>query len=224
MEKLTLYLGNRNYSSWSLRPYLALKAAGAAFEEVIVPLDQPQTRELILRHSPSGRLPVLKHGETVVWDSLAICEYVAELFPEAKLWPTERAARALARSVCAEMHAGFLPLRGAMPMNVRRRAPASVLSAELSVEVERVEEIWADCRARYGQGGPFLFGQFTLADAMYAPVVSRFFTYSVEVGDIAHDYMKAVWAFPPMQEWARLAGEESWALPKYDAALPGVRK
>lgn len=208
MADITIYLGNKNYSSWSLRPWLALKATGAPFAEVVIPLDQPGTRGNILRHSPSGRVPALKHDELTVWDSLAICEYLAEAFPAAKLWPAEAPARAVARSVSAEMHSGFAALRGHLPMNIRSSFANRGVTPEVQADINRVAAIWRDCRKRFGAEGAFLFGGFTIADAMYAPVVSRFRTYRVELESLAQAYADAIWALPAMQEWATAAGNE----------------
>lgn len=208
MVDLTIYLGNKNYSSWSLRPWLALKQTGAAFEEVVIPLSESTTRGTILRHSPSGKVPALKHGELVVWDSLAICEYLAETFPEAGLWPEDKAARAVARSVSAEMHSGFAALRQHLPMNVRSSFPNRSPSPEAQADINRIAAIWRDCRKRFGGSGPFLFGRFSVADCMYAPVVSRFRTYKIEIEEVSQAYCDAVWALPAMQEWLTAATNE----------------
>jgi glutathione S-transferase len=208
MAEITIYLGNKNYSSWSLRPWLALKRTGVAFDEVVIPLDEAATRGTILRHSPSGRVPALKHNELTVWDSLAICEYLAESFPEAALWPLDKAARAVARAVSAEMHSGFAALRGHLPMNVRSSFPNRGLTPEVQADVNRIAAIWRDCRKRFAPTGDFLFGEFTAADAMYAPVVSRFRTYRVELEEVSQAYVDAVWALPAMQEWSAAAKNE----------------
>jgi glutathione S-transferase len=208
MAEFTLYVGNKNYSSWSLRPWLALKRTGAQFDEVVIPLDQPTTRATILKFSPSGRVPVLLHGDFAVWDSLAICEYLAERFPDARLWPADGAARAVARSSSAEMHSGFAALRQHLPMNIRSTFAGRGVTPEVQAEINRITALWRDCRRRFGAGGPFLFGDFTIADAMYAPVVSRFRTYKVTVDDEAQAYCDAVWALPTMQEWAQAAANE----------------
>ena len=216
MAEITIYLGNKNYSSWSLRPWLALKQTGAAFDEVLIPLSEAATRGTILRHSPSGRVPALKHGELVLWDSLAICEYVAETFPEAGLWPRHAAARGVARSVSAEMHSGFSALRNHLPMNVRSSFPNRGVTPEVQADINRIGAIWRDCRKRFGGGGAFLFGGFTVADAMYAPVVSRFRTYRVELDDVTQAYADAVWALPAMQEWATAARNEPMIIESYE--------
>lgn len=216
MTDLTIVLGNKNYSSWSLRPWLALKQTGAPFKEVVIPLDQPTTRESILRHSPSGKVPALINDGQTVWESLAICEYLAELFPAAGLWPADQAARAQARAVASEMHGGFVPLRQNLPMIVRRQYLPRELPAEVQEDVNRIQAIWQECRKHFGAGGPFLFGGFTNADAMFAPIVTRFHTYQVDLTEGAADYVKAMRAWPAMQEWAEAAGNEPWILSKYE--------
>jgi glutathione S-transferase len=208
MADITIYLGNRNYSSWSLRPWLALKQTGAAFDEEVIPLSEPTTRSTVLRYSPSGRVPALKHNELTVWDSLAICEYLAETFPGAKLWPEDKAARAVARAVSAEMHSGFAALRDHLPMNMRSSFPNRGVTPEVQSDINRITAIWRDCRKRFGAEGPFLFGGFTIADAMYAPVVSRFRTYKIELEEEAQAYTDAVWALPALQEWLTAAKNE----------------
>ncbi len=213
---LRLILGNKNYSSWSFRPWLALKAAGIPFEETVLPIYIPGAREKILEHSPSGKVPVLIDGAVHVWESLAIIEYTAEKFPGAGLWPQQREVRAHARAVANEMHGGFVPLRRACPMNMRREPGAITLSADVLANVARIDEIWTDCRARYR--GPFLFGAFGAADAMFAPVVSRFHTYAVAVGPIARAYMDTVMALPAWGEWQAAAVQERWVLPEFEIA------
>jgi len=207
MGELLLYVGTKNLSSWSLRPWLALSMTGAPFEEVVIALDKPDTRARIAAVSPTGKVPLLEHGGVKVWDSLAICEYIAELFPEAKLWPEDRAARAVARAVSAEMHAGFTDLRRELSMDIRGRTPKQDLSPAVRADITRILSLWRDTRGRYGAGGAFLFGGFTIADAMYAPVVTRFVTYDVAVDDEARAYMDAILALPPMQRW--IAGAEA---------------
>jgi glutathione S-transferase len=213
---LRLILGNKNYSSWSFRPWLALKVAGIPFEETVLPIYIPGAREKILEFSPSGKVPVLIDGGVAVWESLAIIEYAAEKFPGAGLWPQQREVRARARAVANEMHGGFLPLRRACPMNMRRQPSAIELSADVLANVARIDEIWTDCRARYR--GPFLFGAFGAADAMFAPVVSRLHTYAVPVGPIARAYMDAVMALPAWSEWRAAAAQEQWVLPEFEIA------
>ena len=212
MAELSITLGNKNYSSWSLRGWLALKQTGAAFAERVVPLDRPGIREQLLAASPSARVPVLQHGDLTVWDSLAIGEYLAERFPEATLWPAETAARAVARAVTAEMHAGFAALRRDLPMDLRNRYPGRDLAPGTARDIARIVEIWQDCRTRFGAGGDFLFGAFSLADAAYAPVVSRFVTYDVALPEVAAAYRDAVMAWPAMREWAAAAEAEPWVI------------
>jgi glutathione S-transferase len=196
---MTLILGTKTYSSWSLRPWLAARMGGLAFDEVLITLRQPDTKAQILHHSPSGKVPCLSHDGLVVWDSLAICEYLAELVPS--LWPSDRAARAVARSVAAEMHSGFQALRSTCPMDIPLRSPLQPVPDDVAADVARIHAIWADCRQRFGQSGPFLFGHFSIADAMYAPVVSRFITYGLAGNKVAADYCEAVWSLPALEDW-----------------------
>ncbi len=216
MEKPTLIIANRNYSSWSLRAWLALEAVGQPFDEVVIRLGRPETTDEILRWSPTGRVPALHDGEIRLWDSLAICEHLAESFPQAGLWPADARARAAARSVVAEMHSGFVALRNHMPMNLRASYPAADHEPGVKDDIARITAIWEECRTQYGAGGNLLFGQFTIADAFYAPIVSRFRTYGVSPGGIAGEYMDAVWALPAMQDWAKRARAEEWKVERYD--------
>ena len=218
MSAFTLVIGNKNYSSWSLRPWLAMKMAGVAFEELVIPLRQDATVAEIARHSPGGKVPSLRHGELVVWESIAILEYAAEAFPEARLWPRQREARAVARAVSAEMHAGFAALRTHMPMNIRGSIPGRDRTPEVEKDIRRIVAVWEDCRARFGEGGPFLFGGFGNADAMYAPVVTRFTTYGVALEGAARAYADAILALPPMREWFAAANAEPWTIAETDAA------
>jgi glutathione S-transferase len=206
----TLVIANKLYSSWSLRPWLLLKQAGIAFDEILIPLGQADTGERIRAHSPGGRLPILIDGELAVWDSLAIMEYAAERWPEIGAWPRERAARALARSISAEMHSGFTALRSACPMNLGRRYATRDRGEGVARDVARILEIWRDARARFGAGGPFLFGAFTAADAMYAPVVTRFDTYSIPVDPVCRAYMDAILTLPAFTAWRDAALQEPW--------------
>jgi len=202
MPEFTLVIGNKNWSSWSLRPWLLMKHIGVAFDEVHIPLRQPGTRQQILQHSPSGKIPVLIHKGQVIWDSLAIAEYLAEQFPQKQLWPANVAARARARSISAEMHSGFQSLRTHLPMDILGHHPGQGINGEgVMGDITRVQEIWRDSRAQWGAGGPFLFGKFSIADAMYAPVVSRFRTYDVACDAVSSAYMEAVWNLPAMQAW-----------------------
>jgi len=203
---MILVIGNYNYSSWSLRAWIALKAFGFDFDTVRIPLYGPGAPQEILKHSPAGKVPILKDGGTVVWDSLAILEYLAEKKP--KVWPAAAADRARARSIAAEMHSGFANLRTHMSMNVRRRYPDRGRTPEVLTEIRRIDEIWSQAK------GPFLFGPFSAADAMYAPVVLRFRTYGVEVSNRA--YAEAVLALPAMQEWIAAAERETESIPQFD--------
>jgi glutathione S-transferase len=210
MAPLTLVIGNKNYSSWSLRAWLFLKHAGLKFDEVLIALDTPTTHEEIERYGPSGRVPVLRQGELCVWDSLAICEYAAELAGTG--WPSSREARALARAVCAEMHSGFSNLRTLWPMNARARHRRTAMMPALEADIERVDEIWNDCRRRCGSGGPWLFGEYTVADAMYAPVVLRFNTYGARTSESTRWYMATVLEDAALQEWLQAAKLEPWTI------------
>jgi glutathione S-transferase len=217
MADFTIYLGNKNYSSWSLRPWLVLKQTGVAFDEIVIPLYEPTSKATIMKYSPSGTVPALRHGQLVVWDSLAICEYLAESFPTFQLWPRDHDARAVARSVCAELHSGFQSLRAHLPMNVRSSFPNRGLAPEVQAEVNRVMSIWRDCRKRFGEGkGDFLFGHFSIADATYAPVVTRFRTYKLELEREAEAYCEAIMALPAMQEWITAARNEPMIIDKYE--------
>jgi glutathione S-transferase len=216
MDKATLIIGNRNYSSWSLRAWLALVATGQAFDEVVIPLGRPDTTDNILRWSPTGRIPAYRDGDIVLWDSLAICEHLAEAFPDAGLWPTKPRARAASRSVVAEMHSGFVALRKHMPMNLRASYPGSGREPGVQEDIDRITAIWEECREAFGSGGDLLFGEFTIADAFYAPVVSRFITYGVSPGGVATEYMDAVWSLPAMQDWANKARAEEWKVERFD--------
>ncbi len=221
MHRLTLVVGNKNYSSWSLRPWLALQMAGLDFDEVRIPLYEPGSHDAILRHSPAARVPILRDGALTIWDSLAICEYVAELAPQAGLWPDDRALRAEARSISAEMHAGFAALRTAMPMNLRieRAQLAASPPAAVQADVARIVAIFEACRERHHAGGAFLFGRFTIADAMFAPVATRFRTYSVPLSARSEAYCEALWSLAPMRAWTAAAVAETERLPAYEALV-----
>jgi glutathione S-transferase len=203
MEPLVLYIGDHALSSWSLRPYLVLSQAALPFEARVIRLDQPGTKAAIHAVSPSGRVPCLHHGALVIHDSLAISEYVAELAPAAALWPADRAARARARAVAAEMHAGFAALRANMPMNLVEHLPGEGHTPEALADAARVMQIWRECVA--ASGGPFLFGAFSIADAMFAPVVTRFATYGVALDDTCAAYAAAIEGLPGMQAWREAA-------------------
>jgi glutathione S-transferase len=211
MPDLTLVIGNKNYSSWSLRPWMLLKHLALAFEEVLIPLDTPEFKEQAEKYGPSGCVPVLRHGTHCIWDSLAICEYVAEL--ASKGWPQDRHARAVARSVSAEMHSGFPNLRLEWPMNARARNRHTPMTPGLEADIDRVDEIWNDCRRRFGAGGPWLFGEYSIADAMYAPVVLRFRTYGAQVSETARWYLATALEDSALQSWVQAAQSEEWKLP-----------
>lgn len=216
MTAMTLVIGNKNYSSWSMRPWLTLAQTGAAFDEVVVPLDRPETAADIATHSPSGKVPVLHDGALAIWDSLAIIEYLAERFPRAGLWPAPADARAVARSVSAEMHAGFQALRTHMPMNIRARLPGRGRGDGVDADIARITAIWRDCRSRFGANGVFLFGAFSAADAMFAPVVTRFRTYGVDLDPASAAYAQAVVDWPVVASWCQAAAAEPWSQPRYD--------
>lgn len=211
MSDLTLVIGNKNYSSWSLRPWILMKHLGVEFREVLIPLYQPESRDEIGKHGPSGRVPVLREGALCVWDSLAICEYIVEL--TGRGWPKEREARAVARSVSAEMHSSFANLRSQWPMNARGHNRRTPMTPPLEADVRRIDEIWSDCRQRFGaSGGPWLFGEYSVADAMYAPVVLRFNTYGAQVSENARRYRAEVLEDPALQEWLSASRQEPWTI------------
>lgn len=212
MSDLTIVVGNKAYSSWSLRGWLMLEATGAPFEEIVIPLDRPETRAAILAQSPAGRVPVLKADGLTIWDSLAIGEYLAERFPDAGLWPSDVAARAVARSVSAEMHSGFEALRREMPMDVKQRRPGIGHTPDVLADIARITALWADCRDRFGAGGRFLFGGFCIADAMYAPVATRLETYGVDLDPDSRAYVDAILGWPAMRRWTAAGRAEPWVL------------
>lgn len=219
---LKLVIGNKNYSSWSFRPWIAMKVAGIAFEEEVISLDAADFKARVGTISGTGKVPALADGGVKVWESLAILEYLDEKFPHARLWPAEAAARAHARAIAAEMHAGFVPLRRHLPMNMWRPVILRDLTPEVQANVRRIEAMWTDCRTRFGAAGAFLFGGFGAADAMYAPVVSRFHTYGVEVAPAARAYMDAVMALPAWREWRTAALAEPWVLAEDEVDWPRV--
>jgi glutathione S-transferase len=221
---LRLIIGNKNYSSWSLRPWLAMKTAGIAFEETLVCLDTAEFKAQVaaLSNGAASRVPLLIDGDTCVWESLAILEYVAEKFPQHRLWPAAEAARAHARAIAAEMHAGFAVLRRHLPMNIRRPVKTRALDPAVAADVIRIDAIWRECRRRFGGGGQFLYGIFGAADAMYAPVVWRFHTYAVEVSPLARDYMAAVMTLPASLQWREAARSEPWVLAHDEVDWPQV--
>ena len=214
---LKLVIGNKNYSSWSMRPWLALRASNIPFEEIFIPLYTGQAdKDRLLSFSRSGKVPALIDDDLTIWDSLAIIEYLAERFPEAKLWPQDRAARAHARSISAEMHSGFMPLRNECGMNLHRPIRSVALSEDARANIARIEEIWSGCRERYGKQGPFLFGAFTGADAMYAPVVHRFRTYDIKVAPVVQAYMETMMALPAFKEWTEAGLAETLIIEKFE--------
>ena len=208
MPDYKLIQGNKRYSSWSLRGWLAAEQSGIDFDEEVIFLRQDDTRERILAHSAAGQVPVLIEDGEPIWDSLAIADYLAERFPDKGLWPSDPAARRLARCVTAEMHAGFRPLRLDLPMNLGVSRPGREFAPEVLADIERIQGIWRDCRQRFGGGGDFLFGNFCIADAFYAPVVTRFLTYGVALDEVCEAYCEAVMAWPAMQIWAAAAAQE----------------
>jgi glutathione S-transferase len=213
MAKLHLVIGNKNYSSWSLRPWLAMAMVGLDFDETLILLDTPDTKKQIAEHSKAGRLPILRHGKVTVWETLAILEYLAETFPKKNLWPKTKVARAVARAISNEMHAGFSGLRNACPMNLRRPQKPVTLNDATRADITRIEEIWRDCRKTYGKGGKFLFGKFCNADAMFAPVVTRFETYAIPVAKDTKAYMDAILTTKAFQKWKAAALKEAWIVP-----------
>lgn len=220
MDGLTLIIGSKNYSSWSMRPWVLMRAAGVPFDEVLVLLDVPGYKDTIARWSPSRRVPALHHEGRVIWDSLAICEYLAELYPNQRLWPADRAARAHARSVVAELHSGFSALRTHCPMDLHRRRPGPGDGPGVAEDIARVFDLWEDALAR--SGGPYLFGTFGIADAFYAPVISRLFTYDKVLPEPLRRYAERVWETPAVREWATAAEAEAEAEAEADrsAATP----
>lgn len=216
---LTLIIGNKNYSSWSMRPWVAMTAFGIPFQEVRVLLDQRDTATKIAAYSACGRVPVLLAGEMTIWDSLAICEYLAEQFPDKHLWPQDVAARAMARCVCAEMHSGFAGLRTDMSMNIKANLPGRGRTPAAQADIGRISEIWEECLSRFGHH-QFLFGDFSIADAYFAPVVMRFRTYGVSLAPALNAYCERVQAHPAVARWITEALAETETAPKHDAELP----
>ncbi len=213
---LTLVIGNKNYSSWSLRPWLFLKHHGIPFEEVRIPLYREDSPSRIAVYSPAGKVPVLVDGDITVWDSLAILEYLADRFPETAGWPGAPSARAKARAVSAEMHAGFQSLRTHCGMNCRRPPVAKELPEAVQKDVARIARIWQDCREQYAKDGPWLFGRFTIADSMYAPVALRFHSYRLDAGPAAREYVDTVLAHPAMAEWIEAGKAETETIPAFE--------
>ena len=219
---LHLVIGNKNYSSWSFRPWFAMKGAGIEFQETLISLEAADFKSRLQAIGGAGKVPVLIDGDVRIWESLAILEYLAEKFPAARLWPESVAARAHARAIASEMHAGFAALRRHLPMNVARPEKFRALDAGAAKDVARIDAIWRQCRAKFGRGGVFLFGAFGAADAMFAPVVWRFHTYAVEVGATASDYMRAMMALPAWNEWRDAARRETWILAEDEVDWPQV--
>jgi len=215
---LTLIIANKAYSSWSFRPWILMRHFGIAFDEIVIPMAQDNTRSEMLRYSPAGKCPALRDGDITVWDSLAIIEYLAELTPDLPLWPKPRAARAAARSLAAEMHSGFMGLRQLLPMNMRRAVKRRELTAEAGADVARIEAAFKLARDAFGEAGRFLFGDFSAADAMFAPMVNRLHVYDVAVTPTTRAYMDAMMALPAWREWQAQAQAEPWTIGKYEAA------
>jgi glutathione S-transferase len=230
MSTLTLYIGSKNLSSWSLRPWLLLRHHAIRFDEVLIPLDRADTRAQILEHSPSGKVPLLQHGETRVWESLAICDYVAETFALPGAWPIDPAARAYARAIACEMHAGFAALRQALPFDATRDPEPVPLSSAVQADIDRICALWREARTRYGQGGDWLFGRFSIADAMYAPVALRLIAYAIPLDAAARAYAEVIAAHPAVEQWIEAAAmevpppivqaETGAASPPIDAEVP----
>jgi glutathione S-transferase len=213
---LKLIIANKAYSSWSMRPWILLAHLKIPFEEVVIPMDAADTRKKMRKYAPTAKCPSLQDGDIKIWESLAIIEYIAEKYPKKSVWPRPRAARAHARSLACEMHAGFSALRQHLPMNVRRPVSRRALTPEVAADVERLQEAFATARNSYGKGGPFLFGRFSAADAMFAPVVSRLYSYDVPVGRPTRAYMAAVMALPAFKAWVNDAMAEPWQLERYE--------
>ena len=198
---MKLIIGNKNYSSWSLRPWLLLKQFKVDFDEIRIPLYLENSKAELLKHSPSGKVPALIDKELNIWDSLAICEYIADCFPEFHCWPKDLQDRALARSISHEMHSGFMAIRNTLPMNCRKSIQYNVELKELQQDIDRILEIWQNCRNKYAFKGPYLFGEFSIADAMYAPIVLRFNSYGIKVDGIQKEYMQNILDLPSINEW-----------------------
>ena len=208
MDKFTLMIGNKNYSSWSLRPWVLMKYFKIPFDEIVIPLRQPGSKEKVLEHSPAGKVPILKHGNLNVWESIAIAEYLADVFPQKNLWPKDLKKRAQARVVSAEMHAGFQALRTACPMNVKARKTIKEMTPEIERDIKRINQMWNEAREQNQKDGDFLFGPFSIVDAMYAPIVLRIQTYGIEVSGLAKKYGETMLNVPVMKEWSEAAVKE----------------
>ncbi len=214
--RLHLVIGNKAYSSWSLRPWILLKHFDIPFDETVIPMYRPTTRAEMLAHGPTGKVPVLKADGMAIWETLAILEFIAEAFPDKPIWPKDRAARALARALCAEMHAGFPKLRQSCPTNFRRAPRPTPIGEEVQADIDRIETAWAETRSAFGQAGPFLFGAFSAADAMFAPVVNRLHAYAIKVRPETRAYMDCVMALPAWQEWIAGGKAEPWFVEDYE--------
>lgn len=213
--KLTLIIGNKNYSSWSLRPWLAMAGTGVPFAEVLIPLDHPNTRQQVLQYSPTGKVPALKFGNLMLWESLAIIEYVAEKHPEAGLWPEDGELRAIARSLSSEVHAGFQAFRAHCPMNLRRRA-STRLSPQVEEEVMRLSNYWRRYRSQFGADGDFMFGKFGAVDAMFVPLATRIRSYEIPVDRVTNEYIDAIYAMSAFKKWYDAAVAEPWRIASTD--------
>ncbi|MFV0280759.1 MAG: glutathione S-transferase family protein [Rhodoblastus sp.] len=213
---LTLVIGNKSYSSWSMRPWILLESLGVPYAEVVQPIHAQGSREAILKVSPSGKVPALVDGDITVWDSLAICEYLAESFPQLAVWPREKAARAMARSMSAEMHSSFQALRQNCPTIAHRPKAAPDFTPDTLADIARIEAMWGDAREKFGAGGAFLFGAFSAADAMFAPIVWRFENYCAPVNGRTRAYMDATMAMPAWKKWMKGAAAESWRIPRFE--------
>ena len=222
--RATLYIGNKNYSSWSLRGWLLARLSGLDFQEHVIPLDTPDTKAQVRAVSPSGMLPCLHRGSAVVWDSMSIAEYLHEHFPQSGIWPRDPLHRAHARSISAEMHSGFADLRRAMPMDIHAGKPGRSYPPEVQANLQRIEQIWTDCRSQFGAGGEFLFGAWSGADCMYAPVVMRVRSYGVQLHATAQKYATAVCAQKDVAEWIAAARSEPWVIDYEAAAQAGVAR
>lgn len=213
---LTLVVANKGYSSWSFRAFILMRHFAIPFDEIAIALGEEETRANILKYSPSARCPALIDRGLVIWDSLAILEYLAEIYPDIPVWPRAREARAVARSLAAEMHSGFQALRVHLPMNMRRAVKRRELTPEATADIARIEAAWSDARQRFGTGGDFLFGGFSAADAMFAPVVNRLHIYDVPVSAATRAYLDAVMALPAYRDWQKDAAAETWRVAKYE--------
>jgi glutathione S-transferase len=218
MSDFTLIIGNKNYSSWSLRPWMLLRHLGLAFDEVQIVLSLPDTQARIAQYSPAGRVPVLRHAGLTIWESIAIGEYLCEL--TGRGWPGDRAARAQARVLSAEMHAGFAALRNQWPMNARATGRRTPMTAELAADINRIDALWSDCRQRFGGNGPWLCGDYSFADAMYAPVALRFRSYGATLSAAAGAYLQTVLQDAPLRQWLDDAALESWIIGYSEVGLP----